>query len=424
MSKELKIKGSNEPIIIDYEKYKQGSKNASLPIISACLLFETDIIVNNVPNISDIINIFKLLKKINFKYSYKNKVFIRRKNNNFNKIIFNKDFFDTRGGFYLIAALINKWKEIKIEGFGIAGCQIGERGYDNIFRIFSEFGIESKIVDNNLIIRKNSIYEGKKIVLNDLGICVSGIALILAAQYTVKTTLINIGKAPELNDLENFLEMNGVCIKINKHRHFVIYKQKENYEKINFIIQDDRIVIATYVLLTLISSGRFKIKSDKLKYLYTFINLLKNSGCNVRVNKGNKTTTITRSKKMKPLNIVIDDYPQIPTDLQPILSVFFCSIKGLSIIKDKIFPQRIFHIDQLKKMNQDITFTNNKITIKGGNKFIKNSLIGHDIRTNAAIILAACIAKGTSTIVNWEYINRGYENLLNIIQKNRQLTIK
>ncbi len=420
----LRITGSRKPFVIEYESFRQGSKNAALLVIGASLLFDTDLAIGNVPHIFDLLNVLGFFKKINVNFTYENNEFIKRKNNKFKKIVFGEDFFNTRGGFYLIAALINKWKEIKIKGYGIAGCKIGERGYGNIFKVFSEFGIDSDVVGGDLIMRKNNKYTGKKIILNDLGICVSGVALILASQFMRRTTFVGTGKAPEINDLISFLSNNGVYIKKGKHNHLVVYKKRINCHKNRFNIQDDRMVIATYAVLALISSGVFTIKTSKLKYLHSFIELLKLSGCRVEKNKKIRTTVISRGKKMKPLEVIIDDYPHIPTDLQAIVTVFLCTISGVSTIKDNIFPQRNHHIYQLKKMNQDIDFNNKKIIIKGGKKFIKNKLTGHDIRCNAALILAACIAKGTTSIVDWEYVNRGYENILNIVGRNRKLIIE
>jgi len=176
--------------------------------------------------------------------------------------------------------------------------------------------------------------------------------------------------------------------------------------------------------LALISFGTFRIKTSKLEYLSSFMDLLKFSGCNVEVDKKSGVTVISRGKEMRPLNVVINDYPCIPTDLQPIVTLFLCTINGTSTIKDNIFSSRNHHVDQLKKMGQDIVYNNEKIIINGGKKFVKCNLRGHDIRCNAALILAACIAKGTTSIVDWEYVNRGYENFLRLIKKNRKLKIE
>jgi len=211
MQSVLKITGSDRPFDIEYNGFSQGSKNAALPIVGASVLFDNGLVIDNVPNISDLQSIFKLLRKINLKFAYRNNKFTKKSDVKARMIVFDDNFFDTRGGFYLIAALINKYKEIQINGYGVAGCKIGERGYENIFKVFFKFGIDSSVVDGNLIIRKNRKYDGGKIVLNDLGICVSGVALILASQQACTTTIVGLGKAPEINDLIFFLFQSVLC---------------------------------------------------------------------------------------------------------------------------------------------------------------------------------------------------------------------
>jgi len=420
----LKIIGSTRPINIDYAKFKQGSKNAALPIIGASLLFDNDLIIKNVPDISDVYSILKILNKINVSFNYEKNTFTKFSGDKFKKQSFSKDFFDTRGGFYLVAALINKWKKIKIKNYTVAGCRIGARGYDNIFRVLAEFGFVVNVIDDNLIINKTHKYSGGRIVLNDLGICVSCVALILAAQFEHKTVLANIGQAPEINDLINFLVANGVNIVRNKNNQLEVWKGSVKTRLKSFGIQDDRIVIATYAVLALISQGSFKIKSIKLQHLSSFIELLKSTGCHIKENKKNNTTIILRGRNMRPVQVLVDDYPRISTDIQPLLATFLGTIKGSSIIKDNIFPLRNFHVEQLQKMNQSIAFKDGEIIIMGGNKFAGNQLCGHDIRCNAALIAAACVAHGVTLITDWEYVNRGYEHLLNIVKQNRELIIK
>ena len=423
MSKNLKIHGSDQPICINYEDFKQGSKNAALPVIGASLLFDAELTIGDVPHISDILNIFRLLKKIGVNFSYADNVYAKHKGNVFKEIIFEEDFFETRGGFYVVAALINRCKIIIIKKYGMAGCKIGERGHGNIFRVFKEFGFSANIVKDRLVIKKSKRYFGKTIMVDDLGICASGVALILASQFKTKTTLINTGKAPEINDLTEFLINNGVNISKLNDNKLVISRGKKHCRKSSFNIQDDRIVIATYLILSLITEGSFKIKSSKLQHLLSFVELLKACGVNINNDKKTKTVIFIRGKKMSPAKVVIYDYPSIPTDIQPVLSVFLCTIKGPSVIRDNIFPDRKFHISQLKKMNQDIKYSDSEVFIKGGRVFKSNNLRGHDIRCSAALILASCIASGVSVIKDWQYVNRGYESLLEIIKQNRKLVI-
>ncbi|MEI7451634.1 MAG: hypothetical protein WCK37_00345 [Candidatus Falkowbacteria bacterium] len=421
----LKITGSRKPININYVDFAQGSKNAALPVFGASLLFNGQLLIDNVPNISDVQNIFKLLREINVSFGYDNNAFIKLATNKINpaEITLSADFFKTRGGFYLVAALINKCRKIKIKKYSIAGCRIGVRAYDNILRVFNVFGFQIKIVAGDIIIKKKRDYYGEKISLNDLGICASGVALILAAQFKVKTNLVGSSKAPELNDLINFLRSNGIAIKRYQNSDLLVYKNNSAWPCNSFKIQDDRIVIATYAILALLSGGYFKIKTSKLKYLDSFIKFLRDSGCIIWNGLEDGVTIFLPGKKMRANDLVVDDYPKIPTDIQPILTVFLCALKGRATICDLIFPERNFHVKQLQRMGQNIKNRDGQIVINGNNKFIAGKVRGHDLRCGAALILAACVARGTSEISDWEYVGRGYEKLLDIVVQNRRLII-
>lgn len=421
MNSFLKITGAKRPIDINYHDFPQGAKNAALPVLGASLLFEREVVLNNVPDISDVQVIFNLLREINISFGYDNNVFTKLDNSELKKIVFSKEFFATRGGFYLVAALILKHGQIKIKNYAVAGCQIGQRGYEHIFKVLKVFGLGSAVHDGDLIIKKVRAYTGGEIVLSDHGICVTGVAIILAAQFKHKTILRQIATSPEINDLVIFLRQNGVIIRQCKKRRLEIQRGNYRLSKKSFSIQDDRIVIATYIFLALISHGTFRIKTTKLKYLSSLLKLLKLSGVVLRQNKLKGLTTMRRGANMKVADAVADDYPDICTDIQPMLTVWLCTLPGRSSVRDNIFPLRQHHVAPLKKMGQDVEFVDGKIIINGGHDFVAASVDGHDIRCGAAMALAACVAKGTSTINNWEYINRGYAKLFDVIKLNREL---
>jgi len=422
----LKITGSSKPINIDYADFAQGSKNAALAVLGASLLFDHELVINNVPDISDTQNIFGLLREINIAFGYDHNVFIKLVTSKINlaEINFSADFFKTRGGFYVAAALINKYRKIKIKNYTVAGCRLGERGYDYIFRVFNNFGIQIEIATGDLIIKKQpDNYAGGAIILDDLGICASGVALILAAQFKEKTILVNAGKAPELNDLIDFLRQNGVAIKKYQNGNLLIFKNNSASANQSFKIQDDRLVITTYIILALLTGGQFKIKNYKLKYLTTLVDFLKKTGVCIWTDKNDGTTTFLPGQKMKARDLVIDDYPEISTDVQAILTVWLCALKGQATICDHIFPARNYHVKQLQKMGQNIKTKDDRIIILGANKFMASKISGHDLRCSAALILAASVTRGASAIRDWEYVNRGYEKLLDIIGQNRRMEI-
>ena len=422
MGNKLNVKGSRKPIDIAYDRCPQGAKNAALPVLCATLVFNNKSIIENVPDISDVKVLLRLFKRINLDFSYVKHTFIKYPSR-LKKIDFPKSFYKSRGGFYLIASLIKQWGTLKIRGYEIGGCKIGNRPYTHFLRVLKNFGYAVDIKGGDLVIRRSAQYRGKIIQLNDLGIVASGMALILASQFEAKTTLVKFGKAPELNDLIKLIKEKEIFIK-KRGRTLVIRGCDRNNHQSSlhpFKLQDDRMVIATYAVLSLITGGTFTITTEKLKYLSSFLGLLKKINASVKSHRG--VTCIARNGDLRPVKVKVADYPGIPTDIQPIITVLLAGAKGVSIIEDKIFPNRIAHISELKKVGTDIEHREGIIVIRGGKRFIANSVRAKDLRSCAALLLASCIAKGTTTVSSWDQIYRGYEYLISIIRSNRALNI-
>lgn len=422
MIKELVIKGStNRPIHIDYSQCPQGSKNAALPVLCATLAFDDAFVIENIPCIDDVKALFSLFRKINLNFIYNDHTFTKNISC-LKKIDFPKSFYKTRGGFYLIASLILRWGSIKINGYKIGGCKIGNRPYTHFLKVLESFGYAVDVENDSLLIRRSTQYTGKVIQLNDLGIIASGMALILAAQFKTKTTLNNFGKAPELNDLVQLMKKKGAIIQRHGRSLIVNGSLRHLSQNSYFLrLQDDRMVIATYAVLSLITGGVFVIETKKLKYLTSFLKLLERINCAVKHKRNN--THIMRRKDLYATEVEVADYPGVPTDIQPIVTILLSVGKGTSIIKDNIFPDRVTHVKALKQMGLHITYQQGAITIVGGKSLMGSSVKANDLRCCASLFIAACIAKGVTRIKNWKQVYRGYEYLIPIVSSYRELYI-
>lgn len=410
----IEIQGAAAPIDICYEEHRQGSKNAALPTLCATLLFNREIHLGGVPDIEDVRVILDIFRAINLRFSYRDSSFVRYRSA-IRYARLTEDFYRLRGGFYLVAALIRRWGKVEIEGYKLSGCRIGERRYDKFFEVLEAFGCEIK-AGRNLLIKRTGRRRKRVVELNDLGIVATGMALILASQYATQTVLINPGKAPEINDLIKFLRRSGVSVESTGGR-LLVCKVKKDAGPVSFEIQDDRIVIASQMLLALTTNGTFTVRSDRLKYLTSLIDFLGKLGFNISSDE--RLTSVSRGTRIVPGHVEIDDYPGIPTDIQPLLVVLLCTIRGRSTVRDKIFPARAKHAEQLRRLNQNVYCDDGSIVINGGRKFKGSALESNDMRCSAALLLASCHARGRTTISGYADVYRGYTNLLEIIRHHR-----
>lgn len=423
MSKDvISVRGTPKPLNLRYEDHAQGSKNAALPLIGATLAFDTRQVLENFPEISDVRSISGLLDSAGVRHEIADGKFVKQAGA-VAAANFGREFFDTRGGFYVVAGLIYRVGTVRIDDYLVGGCQIGDRGFRFVFEAFQAFGIDVDVGEKTLRFTAGARAPQRKVVLNDLGIVVSGIALILAAQQSEPVELIGIGRASELNDVVDFLQKNGVEFRRHGERDLLVIPARDRaVREVTHSVQDDRIVIATYIAYSLASGGEFVIDRARLAYLRTYVELLTRIG--YVVEEAGETSRIRRPDGgvLVGQDVIVDDYPAISTDIQPLLAPLLCRSDGVSTVTDRIFPERNFHVAQLQKLNQQIAVEGGRIVIRGTRPFVGNDMTSNDMRCSAALLVAAAMAEGVSTLANWSNVERGYQHLLTIIASHAEIT--
>ena len=152
------------------------------------------------------------------------------------------------------------------------------------------------------------------------------------------------------------------------------------------------------------------------KLISTELNLLKRAGANIKTSKNE--IHIKGPKKIRNLNnIITKEYPNFPTDLQAQFMVLLCKAEGRSIITESIFENRFMHVAELRRLGAEILIKGNNAIIEGGTNFQGAELMSSDLRASVALVLAATIAKGQSTINRIYHLDRGYEKIEKKLKK-------
>lgn len=388
-----------------------GSKNATLPLMACSILTNEQIILENVPNISDIRNMQELLIKIGVKVTYnqiEKKMYLKREtiipNLNF------KEMGKIRASYYLMGALIANG--CNFEAYYPGGCNFSKRPIDFHLEAFRKMGYQISEKDNYLHFKKKSIDLDKMIFIVPKKSVGTTINIILACSKSPITTIIkNASLEPEVLQVIKMLRKMKVFIKIRKKEIIIdnrIYFQ--DLKGTTFKVMADRIEAGSYLLLGIaVNQTKVTLENVEPKYLKEVLKVTKKMGGEIK-KTFNKITLVSR-KKLNPINLNVDTYPSFPTDLQPILSVACLKANGTSIIKDLVYPNRITHLEEIKKAEGIVKTDDASIVIK------KSSTIGsnfnaHDLRCGFACIILGLISDGISTIDDAQYIFRGYEELI------------
>jgi UDP-N-acetylglucosamine 1-carboxyvinyltransferase len=229
--------------------------------------------------------------------------------------------------------------------------------------------------------------------------------LLLASTFTSEVKITNPSLEPEVLCLINMLKKMGVSIDIIDKQ--IIIKGNKKLKGTSHKIIYDRIEAGSYIYLAgAIQKSKVYIHNAPIDHLQTVIMVARKMG--IIVYKKDNILVVEGNKGIKKINLLIGEYPFFPTDLQQIITVVLTKAKSSSTIEDPIFPNRILHLKELKKMNAFIYEQNQVIHIKPC--ILSPGIIyATDLRCAFALIVAGAITQGTTYIKNIDYLFRGYE---------------
>lgn len=397
----LKVTKTNK---ISGDIYISGSKNAALPCICGALLTKQRVILTNIPDIEDVNNLLLILQKIGVKVRRKNdQVIIYAKY--IKSEIVNELVSKLRGSYYLMGSLLARTGKIKIAYPG--GCDIGKRPIDYHLEAFKQMGFNVLKKDSFLEI-KEDVKRESKITFPSISLGATINVLFIATKINGTTVINNPSLEPEVLCVIDMLNKMGVDIKIINNQ--IIIQGGEKINGTTHQIIYDRIEAGSYMLLAgVVPNSRVVIHNVDLKHLELVIVVMRKLG--IKITKKENSLIVEGPNKIHKTNILIGYYPFFPTDLQQILTVVLTRSSSTSIIEDPIFPDRIAHLEELRKMGAYVYAYQHAIYIK--NSKLKSAKVkATDLRGAFALIVAGTIAKGTTYIKDIDFLFRGYEKPL------------
>jgi len=411
MSKFL-IKG---PCKIKGKIYISGSKNAALPILAATLLFDKPTIIKNLPRVRDIDTMLNLLKSLgsNIQLS-KDKKSVKITKSKKQKIFASYSLVKTmRAGILVLGPLVAKHNKAITSLPG--GCLIGARPVNYHLNALEKLGMNYKIKKGYIHANSKGKLKGAKIKFSNISVGATENSIIAACLAYGTTLIKNCAIEPEIKDLTNFLKAGGANIKWIGKRTVKI-KGVKSFKSVNYSVMSDRIETGTFCVAACLTKGNLIIKNFNPNIIQTELNLLKKMGAKIKTYKNE--IHIKGPKKIKSLNnIKTKEYPNFPTDLQAQFMVLLCKANGRSTITESIFENRFMHVAELRRLGAKISIKKNKAIIQGNTNFQGAELMSSDLRASVALVLAALVADGQSTINRIYHLDRGYEKIENKLKK-------
>ena len=391
-----------------------GSKNSSLPILAATLLFNQPVVLKNLPRVKDINTMINLLRSLGSKIILSKDKRVARIHNKKNlKTFASYSLVKTmRGSILVLGPLIARYYKSKISLPG--GCLIGARPINYHLDSLKKLGMNYVLKDGYILAKSNGKLKGTTIKFPRLTVGATENSIIAACLAKGTTILKNCAIEPEIKDLTKFLNSAGAKISwIGRTCKIVGVKTLNPTE---YSVMADRIEAGTFCVAATLAKGNLKISNFDAKIIKTELELLKRFGAKIKVHK--EKIFIKGPEKIRSIkNIKTKEYPGVATDLQSQLMVLMCKASGKSSITENIFENRFMHVAELRRLGAKINVKNNKAYIYGNTKFIGAELMSSDLRASVSLVLAAMVSKGKSIINRIYHLDRGYENIEHKLKK-------
>ncbi|MCK5581030.1 MAG: UDP-N-acetylglucosamine 1-carboxyvinyltransferase [Candidatus Omnitrophica bacterium] len=385
-----------------------GSKNATLPILAATLLTDEPCEICNIPKLRDTLTMIKLLRSLGKTVEFKkNRVTVTSKEA-LKSVADYKLVSTMRGSFCVLGPLLVKLKQARVSLPG--GCVIGIRPVDLHLKGLKALGAKIE-VENGYVIAKARQLKGDHLYLGGaFGPSVLATANVLMAATLAKGTTIIESAAcePEVEDLANFLIAMGANIQGQGSPRLTV-KGVKKLKGVRYDIGPDRIEAGTYMIAAAATKSNITLKNVDYSQLLVLIDKLKESG--VKIEKGHNAIHVKCVKTIRPTSITTYPYPGFPTDLQAQFMALMAATPGVSVITDKVFPDRFIHIAELNRMGANIRREGSVAIVEGRKTLYGAQVMASDLRASAALVIAGLAAKGRTEIHRIYHLDRGYEGL-------------
>jgi len=404
------IEGKRE---LEGEVVIRGSKNAAGALIAATLLTEKECILENIPKVTDILNLLEILREMGKEIEWVDERIIKVKGKEIDpqKIDFEK-VSKSRVSVLLIGPLLGRFKEFKISRPG--GDRIGLRPIDVHLKAFQKLGAIVQREGDVYYFKKENL-RGGKIVLPEFSVTATE-NLILLASFLKQPTIIKLAACePQVQDLIEMLKKMGVRIEWIEP-HTLKIQGEEKLQGASHKIIPDPIEAGTFLTIGGVIGKRIVVKQINPDHLEAFLLKFQEIGINFKINFD--SIEIQKGEDLKPTKVQALPYPGFPTDLLPLIVPLLTQAVGKSLVHDPLYENRFNYVHQLRKMGADIEIVDpHRAFVFGKTPLYGVTIESWDIRAGASLVVAGLMAEGKTVIENIEQIDRGYEKIEERLQQ-------
>ena len=398
------------PLIGDVDIY--GAKNAALALIPAAILTDEPVIIDNLPDVSDINVMLDAMAHIGATVQRISRHKVKITGATVNSYSIDDDYIrKIRASYYLLGSLLGRYHKAEVAMPG--GCVIGARPIDQHIKGFEALGASVNL-DGGQVKAEAPDLTGNHIYFDVVSVGAT-INVLLAAVLAEGDTIIeNPAKEPHVVDLASMLNSMGARIR-GAGTDVIKIKGVKKLHGTDYTVIPDQIEAGTFMFAAAVTKGDITVKNVIPKHLESITSKLKDIGC--RVEEYDEAVRVIADHRLRATRVKTMPYPGFPTDMQPQIGVALALAEGMSTITENIFENRFKYVAELARMGARIKVEGNTAIITGVSKLSGAKVSAPDLRAGAALVLAALAAEGTSQVDGIKFIKRGYENFSGKLRK-------
>ena len=386
-----------------------GAKNAAVAIIPAALMVEGVCRIDNIPQISDVTMFLDILREMGADIRTVNR---HTMDIDCSGIKTSEATFDMmrklRASYYLIGAMLGRFGRAVVAMPG--GCNFGGvRPIDQHIKGFEAMGATVEVRNGLVYAETENGLRGAPVYLDVVSVGATINIMLAAVLAKGRTVIENAAREPHIVDLANFLNSMGADIR-GAGTNVIKINGVEKLRPGMYSIIPDQIEAGTYMAAVAGTGGDVLIKNVIPKHMDCITGKLREMG--VAVTEYEDSIRIARSGPIKRTNVKTMPYPGFPTDMQPQIATVLCIGRGTSVITEGVWDNRYKYVDELTKMGARIQVDGRVAVIEGVEALGGAPVRAMDLRAGAAMVIAGLMAGGVTEIEGINYIERGYESLI------------
>jgi UDP-N-acetylglucosamine 1-carboxyvinyltransferase len=383
-----------------------GAKNAALPILTAALLTDEPLHVDNVPHLRDVSTMLNLLMQMGVTTMLDDKGGVELRAAKITEPVAPYELVKTmRASVLVLGPLVARLGEARVSLPG--GCAIGLRPVDQHLKGLQAMGATIEMSQGYMIARAERL-KGARICMDIITVTGTENLMMAAALADGTTVIENAAREPEVIDLAACLISMGAKIS-GAGTDVITIEGVERLHGARHSVMPDRIETGTFLVAAAVTGGDVRLTGARPKTLDAVLDKLREAG--VHIETGDDWIHVKANGALKAVNLRTAPYPAFPTDMQAQFMALNCVAQGTARVVETIFENRFMHVQEMQRLGADIAVEGNTAVIKGVPALNGATVMATDLRASASLVISGLVARGTTTVERIYHLDRGYERI-------------